>query len=215
MTDSTSGGQDGSNQLRQNPVVQISPFQFQNLSTSTQSLTGFTTGDHPSVTQPVAGIDTSRPSSTPPQLETMQWALVHTVPQPPARPDTPQVYFQKQDSVSHMSQMSVPLFTEDKYSSDDQAACDREVNNITRRCTPSDFTTIVVSPRPGSTSTVDYSTQGDPDQPAQELHKFLTLEQQWIENYHNYLLPDGTRRTIFDIPSHKLHFSPLFARKWQ
>ena len=83
----------------------------------------------------------------------MQWAPAHTVPQSPARPDTP-----------------------------------------------------------GSTSTVDYSTQDDPDQPAQELHKFLTPEQQWIKNNHNYLLPDGTRRTIFDIPSHELHFFPLFAR---
>ena len=65
-----------------------------------------------------------------------------------------------------MSQMSGPLFTEDRLStsSGEADACDTEVLNITWRCTPSEASTVVMSPRPGYQSTVDYSTQGDQDQ---------------------------------------------------
>ena len=92
---------------------------------------------------------------------------VNTV--PPARPGTPQVPYSElntQDSGSHMSQMSGPLFIEDRLStsSGEADACDTEVLNITRRCTPSEASIVVMSPRPGSHSAVDYSTQGDPDQ---------------------------------------------------
>ena len=53
------------------------------------------------------------------------------------RAGAPWVPFQtiSQDSDSHMSQMSDPLFTEDRYSAssdEDQQACDTEVDNITR-----------------------------------------------------------------------------------
>ena len=88
-----------------------------------------------------------------------------------ARADTPQVPFQKlsQNSGSHFSQLSVPLFTEDRYSTstdNDQDNCDAEISMITRQQMPSQVTTMVMSPtRPVSTSsTVDYSTQGDPNQ---------------------------------------------------
>ena len=88
-----------------------------------------------------------------------------------ARVDTPQVPFQtlSQNSGSHLSHLSAPLFTEDRYSTstdNDQENCDAEVSKITRWQTPSQATTIVMSPkRPVSTpSAVDYSTQGDPDQ---------------------------------------------------
>ena len=55
---------------------------------------------------------------------------------PPARPGTSQVFFHSnntQDSCSHMSQMSGPLFTEDRLStssSSDQEMCDQEVRNM-------------------------------------------------------------------------------------
>ena len=70
-----------------------------------------------------------------------------------------------------MSQLSVPLFTEDRYSTstdNDEDNCDAEITTITRRWTPSQATTMVMSPpRPVSTpSTVDYSTQGNPNQVA-------------------------------------------------
>ena len=80
-----------------------------------------------------------------------------------------------------MSQMSGPLFTEDKYSTSsgsDQEICDLEVRIITRVHTSSEASTVLMSPRPGSNSTVDYSTQGDPDQPAHSLQSGLTHEQQ-------------------------------------
>ena len=57
--------------------------------------------------------------------------------------------------------------------------------------------------RPGSVATVDYSTQGDPDQSAHSLVTGLVREQTSILNTRNYLLPDGTGRRILDIPISK------------
>ena len=53
--------------------------------------------------------------------------------------------------------------------------------------------------RPGSIATVDYSTQGDPDQSGHSLVMGLVCEQTSILNTYNYLLPDGTGRRILDI----------------
>ena len=55
---------------------------------------------------------------------------------PSARADTPQVPFQKLSQYSGLllSQLSAPLFTEDKYSTstdNDQENCDAEVSKIT------------------------------------------------------------------------------------
>ena len=75
-------------------------------------------------------------------------------------------------------------------------------------CTPSEASTVVMSPRPGSNSTVDYSTQGSPEQPAHSPQSGVTCEQQWLLNTCNYLLPDGSGRRIYDIPSHQLHSYP-------
>ena len=104
---------------------------------------------------------------------------------PSARPGTPQVSFDNnntQDSGSHMSQMSGPLFAEHRLSTSsgsDQEICDQEVRNITRTCTLSGTSTVVMSPRPGSGTTVDYSTQGNPDQPAYSPLSGLACEQQF------------------------------------
>ena len=99
----------------------------------------------------------------------MQLPPVNTV--PPVRAGTPQVFLNHdtQDSGSHISQMCGPLFIEDRLSTSsgsDQDVCDQEVRNITRTDTPSGTPTLVMSLRPGSGATVEYSTQGDPDQPA-------------------------------------------------
>ena len=108
-----------------------------------------------------------------------------------------------------MSQLSGSLFTEDRCSTtsgSDQEICDQEVQNITRTHTPSESSNIVMSPRPGSSSTTDYTTRGDPDQ---LIHspQCLTVEQQWLLNTHNFLLPDSSGR-IHDILAHKLHTYP-------
>ena len=97
-------------------------------------------------------------------------------------PQVPYNELNTQDSGSHMSQMSGPLFTEDRLSTSslDADACDTEVLNITQRCTPSNASTVMMSPRPGFNSTVDYSTQSDPDQQAELPEPQLTPEQQWI-----------------------------------
>ena len=54
----------------------------------------------------------------------------------PARPITPCILLHPtQDSGSHLSQLSCPLFTEDRYSTsseDDQEACDAEITQINK-----------------------------------------------------------------------------------
>ena len=60
-----------------------------------------------------------------------------------------------QFSGSHLSQLSGPLFTEDRYSTisgDDQEACDAEVDRIMHHKTPSEASTIPFTlDRPTST----------------------------------------------------------------
>ena len=137
---------------------------------------------------------------------------------PSARPDTPQVPFQKlsQNSSSHLSQLSAPLFTEDIYSTstdNDQENCDAEVSMITRWRSPSQVTTTVMSPKgPVSTpSMVDYSIQGDPNQIApQGNHEYSQNNSTTaIQNTNNYLIPDGSNRCIHDIQDKILHISIL------
>ena len=84
---------------------------------------------------------------------------VNTV--PPVKAGTLQVYLNHntQDSDLHISQLSTS-------SGSNQEICDQEVRNITRTHAPSETSTLVMSPRPGSRSTIDYSTQRDPDQPS-------------------------------------------------
>ena len=79
-----------------------------------------------------------RCQSTPPRTDTvkMQETLVPAVPTTPHRPFTPCIPLPKsQDSSSNLSQMSAPLFTEDRYSSssdDDLEVCDAEITLINR-----------------------------------------------------------------------------------
>ena len=130
----------------------------------------------------------------------MQLSSVNIVPS--VRPGTLQVSFDNnntQDSGSHMSQMSGPLSTEDRLST--SSGSDQEVRDITRAHMPSETSTLMISPRPGSSATVDYSTQGDPDQPASSPLSGLAHEQQLILNTCNYLLLDGSGRRIYDMPA--------------
>ena len=106
-----------------------------------------------------------------------------------------------QDSSSHISPISGPLFTEDRLStSSEQEICDKEVTTIICENTPTRSSAHTIPSRPGSIATVDYSTKGDPDQSAQSLFMGLVCEQASILNTHNYLLLDGMGRRILDLP---------------
>ena len=133
---------------------------------------------------------------------------------PSARVDTPQVPFQKlsQSSRLHLSQLSLPLFTEDRHSTstdNNEENCDAEITTITREQMPSQATTMVMSPpRPVSTSsTVDYSTQGDPNQMApQGNYEYIQNNSTMpIQHTNNYLIPDGSDRCIHDIQDKTFH----------
>ena len=112
------------------------------------------------------------PIYTPPkdQQVRIQETPVPALQPTPARPLTPRVPLPKlQDSGSHLSQVSAPLFTEDRCntsSEDETTACDVEVTFISDRRTPLRATTVTFPPgRPMSTpTTTDYTTQGDPNQ---------------------------------------------------
>ena len=118
-----------------------------------------------------------------------------------SRVGSPQVPLQNtQTPTSHISPISGPLFREDRLStSSEQEICDQEVTTIIHENTPTRSTAHTIPPRPGSIATVDYSTQGDPDQSGHLLVMGLVCEQTSILNTCNYLLPDGTGRRILDI----------------
>ena len=105
------GFAEGLDQLQQEAVVHISPLAAQQpRPASSQSITGPITGDRPcSRALSVMGMDESRPQSTPPLVDHHQQSQIW---------DTPQVPFQQtsQNFESHLLQLSVPLFTEDRYS---------------------------------------------------------------------------------------------------
>ena len=106
-----------------------------------------------------------------------------------------------QSPSSHISPIYGLLFTEYRLStSSEQEICDQEVTSIINENTPTRSPAHTIPSRPGSIATVDYSTQGDPDQSAHLLVMGLVHEQTSILNTHNYLLPDGTGRRILDIP---------------
>ena len=113
-----------------------------------------------------------RCQSTPPQTDTvrMQETPVPAVPATSHRPMTPHIPLPRsQDSSSSLSPMSAPLFTEDRCSStpdDDVEVCNAEVMLINRQNRPNQtFMTHSTGGRPTSTpSTMDYTTQGDPNQ---------------------------------------------------
>ena len=166
----------GLDQLQLDTPVQTSALLPQSLrSTSSQSITGPTAGAQPpSRASSVMETAEDRAQSTPPRAyaNRMQETPVPTAPSMLPRPLMSRVQLpNSQFSCSQLSQLSGPLFTEDRYSTssgDDQEACDAEVDHITHHKTPSEASTIpITQDRPTSTqATVDYSTQGDPGQAA-------------------------------------------------
>ena len=197
--------------LQQEAVVHVSPLPAQpSRPASSQSITGPITGERPhSRALSVMGTDEDRLQSTPPLADHHKQSQISTnMVFPSARVDTPQAPFQKlsQNSGWHLSQLFVPLFTEDRYSTstdNSQDNCDAEISMITRRQAPSQVTSMLMSPqRPVSTSsTEDYSTQGDPNQMApQGNHEYSQNSSTTpIQNTNNHLIPDGNNRRIHDI----------------
>ena len=130
----------------------------------------------------------------------MQETPVPTAPSTLPRPLMPRVQLpNSQFSGSHLSQLSGPLFTEDRYSTssgDDQEACDAEVDCITHHKTPEASTVPITPDRPTPTpATVDYSTQGDPN-PAAPQNEHIPEES---HGTNNYFIPDGTDCHIHNI----------------
>ena len=118
-----------------------------------------------------------RSQSTPPQAGTMrmQETPVPAVPVAPQEPITPHIPLPTSPtSGSHLSQLSAPLFTEDRCSStpEEELEVDAEVTLIIRRNKPDrTFTHNSTTGRPTSTpTTMDYTTQGDPSQVAPSTH---------------------------------------------
>ena len=171
--------------------------------TSTQSITGPITGDRqPSRTALVTDNSGNRCQSTPPQTDTvkMQETPVPTVPTTPQRPLTPCIPLPKsQDSGSYLSQMSAPLFTDDRYSSspeDDLVMCDAEITQINRQNElPRAFAHNSTTERPASTpTTMDYTTQGDPNQvaPLTYINTAQATAQNQFLRTNNFFVPDGS-----------------------
>ena len=77
--------------------------------------------------------------------------------------------------------------------------CDVEVTTLIQDKTPT-RSPAPVSSRPGSIAMVDYSTQGDPNEPAPSPTTGLGNKLNNIDNTRNFLLPDGTGIRILDIP---------------
>ena len=98
--------------------------------------------------------------------------------------------------------MSGPLFTENRLSTSgsDQEMCDREVTTLTQDRTPTRTPVHNAPSQTGSITTVDYSTQGNPDQPEHSPMRGTGNQSNSIDNTRNFLLPGGTGRRILDIP---------------
>ena len=178
--------------------------------TSSQSVTGHITGERPPPRAPAVRNSIENPcQSTPLQAEQAKmWETPVPVTTPaPTRPIIPRIPLPPtQDSGSHLSQLSCPLFTEDRYSTnleDDQEACDVEITQINKQGTPSQVTTVTVMlERLGSTQRlVNHSTQGDPNQVAPQTPSVQVTNHyaSQFKGINNYFVPDFSGRRIHEI----------------
>ena len=115
------------------------------------------------------------------------------------------------NSGSHLSQLSAPLFTEDRCSSisEEELEVDAEVTLINRRNKPNRmFTHNSTTGRSMSTlTTMDYTTQGDPNQVAPStplMFMSTTTKNQFLGN-NNFFISDGSDRHIHDIHDKVFH----------
>ena len=150
----------------------------------------------------------------PPQMGTvrMQETPVPAVPAAPQELITPCIPLSASPtSGSHLSQLSAPLFTEDRCSStpEEELEVDAEVTLINRRNKPDrTFTHNPTTGRPMSTpTTMDYTTQGDPSQvaPSTPLMFMSTATKNQFLGTNNFFIPDGSDRRIHDIRDKVFH----------
>ena len=155
-----------------------------------------------------------RCQSTPPQAGTvkMQETTVPAVPAAAWKPTTPRIpLLASPNSGSHLSQLSAPLFTEDRCSStpEEELEVDAEVTLINRRNKPNRmFTHNSTTGRPMSTlTTMDYTTQGDPNQvaPSTPLMFMSTTTKNHFLGTNDFFVPDGSDRHIHDIHDKVFH----------
>ena len=117
-----------------------------------------------------------------------------------------------QDSSSSSSQMSTPLFTEDRCSSssdDDLGVCDAEVSLINRQNkTNQTFMNHSTGGQSTSTpSTMDYTTQSDPNQVTSPVHANTAQATAQNQFFHtnNFFIPDSSNRCIHEIRDKVFH----------
>ena len=142
----------------------------------------------------------------------MQETPVPAVPAASQRPMTPHIPLPRsQDSNTSLSTLSAPLFTEDRYSSisdDDVEICDAEIMLINRRNRPNKTsTTHSTGGGPTSTpSTMDYTTQGDPNQvPPIYINTSQATTQNQFFCTNNFFVPDSSNRRIHEIKDKVFH----------
>ena len=142
----------------------------------------------------------------------MQETPVPAVPVAPQKPITPHIPLPtSSNSGSHLSQLSAPLFTEDRCSSisEEELEVDAEVTLINRKNKPNrTFTHNSTTGRPTSTpTTMDYTTQDDPNQvaPSTPLMFMSTTTKNQFLGTNNFFVPDGSNRHIHDIRDKVFH----------
>ena len=128
------------------------------------------------------------------------------------KPMTPRIPLPRsQHSNTSLSTLSAPLFTEDRYSSisnDDVEICDAEITLINRQNKPNKTsTTHSTGERPTSMlSTMDYTTQGDPNQvPLVYINTAQTTKQHQFFHTNNFFIPDSSNRRIHEIKDKVFH----------
>ena len=156
-----------------------------------------------------------RCQSTPPPTDAvrMRETPVPAVPATSHRPMIPCIPLPRsQDSSSSLSPMSAPLFTENRCSSssdDDVEVCDAEVMLINRQNRPNQtFMTHSTGGRPTSMpSTMDYTTQGDPNQvtPPVYINTAQATAQNQFLRTNIFFISDGSSRCIHEIRDKVFH----------
>ena len=174
--------------------------------------TTFNTGSSQHHPQTPAHTPPLRCQSTLPQNEAvrMQETPVPEVPAASRRPVTPRISLPRsQDSNSSLSTISASLFTEDRCSSTSDDDVDAEVTLINRQNKPNQtFTTHSTGGRPTSMpSTMDYTTQGDPNQvrPPVYINTAQATAQNQFFHTNNFFVPDGSNRRIHKIRDKVFH----------
>ena len=134
------------------------------------------------------------------------------LPPGPHRPLTPCIPLPASSaSGSQPSQLSAPLFKEDRYSStpEEETEADAEVTLINSRNQPNrTFTHNLTTERPTSTlTTTDYTTQGDPNQVSPSTPNLFMSTATEIEflGTNNFFIPDGSDRHIHQIDNKVFH----------